>query len=248
MTRLRVRAAAATHPGCVRASNEDAILARDTAGLWAVADGMGGHANGEWASATLIDALAALGPGEGDAAPRLIAALQAGNGAIVRAATSLGAKMGTTVVVLHLAGDAVTGLWVGDSRIYRMRGGTLTQLTRDHSVVQEMVDRGQLTAAEAEDHPMAHVLNRAVGIEESLAWDGFEDRAQPGDSYLLCSDGLTKVLADAAIAARLAGGSPARAVEALVADTLAAGAPDNVSVIIVALEETTAIAPARVPA
>ena len=182
------------------------------------------------------------------AAPRLIAALQAGNGAIVRAATSLGAKMGTTVVVLHLAGDAVTGLWVGDSRIYRMRGGTLTQLTRDHSVVQEMVDRGQLTAAEAEDHPMAHVLNRAVGIEESLAWDGFEDRAQPGDSYLLCSDGLTKVLADAAIAARLAGGSPARAVEALVADTLAAGAPDNVSVIIVALEETTAIAPARVPA
>lgn len=242
-TELRIRSAAGTHPGAVRAANEDSILSRDDLKLWVVADGMGGHANGQWASATVVSALDAVRLGEGDPYPYLLGALYAGNGAIVRAAVAAGASMGTTVVALHLGAGEVTGLWVGDSRIYRARGGVLTQLTRDHSVVQELVDRGSLSAADAETHPMAHVLSRAVGIEEELAHDAFRDAALAGDTYLLCSDGLSKVLPHDLIEQRLAA-SPARAVELLIADTLAAGAPDNVSVIIVALEETTVLVPA----
>lgn len=240
MTQFRVRSAAATHVGNVRTVNEDAILSRDDLSLWAVADGMGGHANGQWASATLIAAIDTVALGPDDPYASLVSTLYAGNGAIIRAAVVSGASMGTTVVVLHLGDTEVTGLWVGDSRIYRRRGGVLTQLTRDHSMVQELVDRGTLTAGEAETHPMAHVLSRAVGMEESLAHDAFRDEAIVGDVYLLCSDGLTKVISHDAIAARLSV-SPVRAVEGLLADTLAAGAPDNVSVIVISLEQATVI-------
>lgn len=244
MTRMRIKSAAGTHVGGVRTVNEDAILSRDDIGLWVVADGMGGHANGQWASATVVSALDAVRLGDDDPYPHLLGALYAGNGAIARAAAVAGTSMGTTVVVLHLAGNEVTGLWVGDSRIYRCRGGVLTQLTRDHSMVQELVDRGSLSPSEAETHPMAHVLSRAVGIEESMSHDAFRDEAIVGDVYLLCSDGLTKVISHDAIAARL-GVSPTRAVEGLIADTLAAGAPDNVSVIVIALEEATVLAAAQ---
>ena len=243
MTRFRIRSAAATNVGSVRTVNEDSILSREDLGLWVVADGMGGHANGQWASATVVEALDAVTLGNGDPYPNLLGALYAGNGAIVRAGAVSGTSMGTTAVVLHLGTSEVTGLWVGDSRLYRSRDGVLTQLTRDHSMVQELVDRGTLTAAEAETHPMAHVLSRAIGTEESLSHDAFRDEAQVGDIYLLCSDGLTKVISHEAIAARL-GGSPTRAVEGLIADTLAAGAPDNVSVIVVSLEQPTILAPA----
>ena len=243
MTRFRIRSAAGTHVGGIRTVNEDSILARDDLSLWAVADGMGGHANGQWASSTLIEALDAVHLDGEDPYPPLLGALYAGNGAIVRAAAVSGTSMGTTVVVLHLGDGEVTGLWVGDSRIYRRRGGVLSQLTRDHSMVQELVDSGTIDAADAETHPMAHVLSRAVGIEESLAHDAFRDEAIVGDTYLLCSDGLSKVLTNEAIDARLTG-SPSRAVEGLIADTLAAGAPDNVSVIVVNLEQLTVLAPA----
>jgi serine/threonine protein phosphatase Stp1 len=242
MTQFRIRSAAGTHVGGVRTVNEDSILSREELGLWAVADGMGGHANGQWASATVVEALDAVHLDGGDPYPALLGALYAGNGAIVRAAAVAGASMGTTVVVLHLGGGEVTGLWVGDSRIYRRRDGVLSQLTRDHSMVQELVDRGTLTADEAETHPMAHILSRAVGIEEGLLHDAFRDEAAVGDTYLLCSDGLSKVLSHDDIAARLTS-SPARAVEALIADTLAAGAPDNVSIIVVNLEQPTVISP-----
>jgi serine/threonine protein phosphatase PrpC len=242
MTRFRIRSAAGTNVGKVRTVNEDAILSREDMGLWVVADGMGGHANGQWASQTVIDALDAVHLDNTDPYPALLNALYAGNGTIVRAATVAEASMGTTVVVLHLGDGEVTGIWVGDSRIYRRRDGILTQLTRDHSVVQELVERGTITAEEAETHPMAHILNRAVGIEESLSHDAFRDEAMVGDTYLLCSDGLSKVLSHDVIDARL-NSSPPRAVEGLIADTLAAGAPDNVSVIVVSLEQPTVISP-----
>ncbi|KAB7648273.1 PP2C family protein-serine/threonine phosphatase [Polymorphobacter fuscus] len=243
MTRFRIRSAAATHVGAVRTVNEDSILSRDDLCLWVVADGMGGHANGQWASTTLVETIDAVQLGDDDPYPHLLGALYAGNGAIVRAGAANCASMGTTVVVLHLGDREVTGLWVGDSRIYRRRDGVLSQLTRDHSMVQELVDRGSIAADEAETHPMAHVLSRAVGMDEELSHDAFRDEAAIGDVYLLCSDGLSKVLTHDAIDARLAA-SPARAVEGLIADTLAAGAPDNVSVIVVSLEQATMIAPA----
>lgn len=239
--RLRYRSAVRTHPGNVRKVNEDSALSRDDAALWLVADGMGGHAHGDWASQTLAEHLAAvdLSVPPAERGPAIMAALHAGNAAIVEAAARAGSQMGTTAVVLHLEGNDVLCLWVGDSRIYRFRRGGLEQLTRDHSMVQELVDRGLLDASEAELHPMAHVLSRAVGTEANLRADALHDQALPGDQYLLCSDGLTKVVPEDVIARMLRLPSVNAAADRLVAETLARGAPDNVTVIVVSVEEVT---------
>ncbi|QMW24490.1 serine/threonine-protein phosphatase [Sandaracinobacteroides saxicola] len=240
---MRYRSALRTHPGSVRQVNEDAALARDDVALWVVADGMGGHANGQWASQTVADHFAALDlavpPAE--RGPAMIAALEAGNAAIVNAAAASGVSMGTTAVMLHLEAGHVLCLWVGDSRIYRFRRGGLVQITRDHSVVQELIDRGSLTPEEAESHPMAHVLSRAVGTEATLRYDVVNDAVMPGDTYLLCSDGLTKVVPEDVIARLLRLPSVNAAADRLVAETLQRGAPDNVTVVVVSVEEATEV-------
>lgn len=239
--RLRYRSAVRSHPGLVRSVNEDMALGRDDGALWMVADGMGGHAHGDWASQTLAGHMATVDltvplPERG---PAILAALHAGNAAIVEAAARAGSQMGTTAVLLHLEGEDVLCLWVGDSRAYRFRRGELQQLTRDHSVVQELIDRGVLDAADAETHPMAHVLSRAVGTEAQLRTESVHERALPGDQYLLCSDGLTKVVPDAEIAQMLRLPTVDSVADRLIAETLARGAPDNVTVILVSVEEVT---------
>lgn len=239
--RLRYRTAVRTHPGLVRSVNEDSALGREDAALWLVADGMGGHAHGDWASQTLASHLARvdLSMPLSERADAILAAMEAGNAAIVAAATQAGSQMGTTAVLLHLDGTEMLCLWVGDSRAYRYRRGGLQQITRDHSMVQELVDRGLIEAADAETHPMAHVLSRAVGTEAQLRADIVRDQAMPGDQYLLCSDGLTKVVPDDVIARLLRLPSVNAAADRLVAETLARGAPDNVTVIVVSVEEVT---------
>lgn len=241
--RLRYRSALRTHPGNVRRVNEDAALARDDAALWLVADGMGGHANGQWASQQIAAQLGALDLTIPAAArPTAIAdALKAGNAAIVHAGAQAGAQMGTTAVLLHFEDSHLLCLWVGDSRAYRFRRGGLTQLSRDHSVVQELIDRGSLLPEEAEHHPMAHVLSRAVGTEAELRPEAISDTIQPGDTYLLCSDGLTKVVPEDVIARLLRLPGINAAADRLVAETLARGAPDNVTVIVISVEEATEV-------
>lgn len=240
---LRWRSAARTHPGLVRQVNEDSMLVRDDTALWVVADGMGGHDNGQWASQTLVGQFAhvALDGALESRGGALATALDDGNRAIVSASAASGKQMGTTAVVAHVDGSEVLCLWVGDSRIYRWRHGLLTQLTRDHSVVQELVDRGHLDASEAESHPMAHVLSRAIGTEAELRYENVVDVAVPGDRYLLCSDGLTKVVPEDVIAAVLGLGNIDRAADELVSSTLERGAPDNVTLVIVLIEEVTAV-------
>ncbi len=241
--KLRFRAAVRTHPGLVRSVNEDSVLARDDLSLWVVADGMGGHANGQWASQTLIGQFAQIGL-HGSAENRgaaMVAALQAGNAAIFAAGKAAGQSMGTTAVLLHFDGPTVMCLWVGDSRAYRFRRGGLTQLSRDHSVVQELVDRGSLAADEAETHPMAHVLSRAIGGEPECRPEGITDTALPGDHYLLCSDGLTKVVAEEAIGRLLRLPSVNAAADRMIAETLEQGAPDNVTVVLISVEEATEV-------
>lgn len=228
---LRCRSELRTHPGLVRKVNEDSTLVRDDAALWLVADGMGGHANGRWASQTLVASFAALAaPVVGEAT--LLAAFGDGNSAIFAEGKRAGAAMGTTGVLLHIAGGTALCAWVGDSRAYRWRGGALARLTHDHSLVQEMVDRGSLAPEEAEAHPLGHVLSRAVGADAEVAADVRRDAARPGDRYLLCSDGLTKVVADDEIA-QVLGEPPAAAADRLLALTLDRGAPDNVSIVLV---------------
>jgi serine/threonine-protein phosphatase Stp1 len=238
---LRIHEATLTHEGKVRKVNEDSVLARGADGLWAVADGMGGHANGQWASRAVVEALEkAQLPGDYDSATRTTAdALHAANARIWAEGASLGQSMGSTVTALLLHGRRFAVFWAGDSRAYLQRRGGLYRLTTDHSQVQELVTAGHLTPEEAESHPMAHVLSRAVGVQPDLELEAVADEAQPGDTFLLCSDGLTRLVQDSELAGLLSSGAPAAVAEHLVGLCLERGAPDNVSVVIVGCDETT---------
>jgi protein phosphatase len=238
---LVARGAGACHRGLVREVNEDAILTDPTGALWVVADGMGGHGHGDIAADMVIDALARL-PHSGDRQALLQGAFAAAQAAIRRRALAEGlGPIGATAVALLIEGDRATIAWAGDSRGYRCRGSSLERLTKDHSLVQEMIDQGELTEGEAEGHPQAHVVTRAVG-----AWDRVEPALREldlaaGDTLLLCSDGLTRCVPEPAIGALLAAEpDPGDACRALVEAALGHGAPDNVAVVVVRLEHERA--------
>ncbi|HEV7456591.1 MAG TPA: protein phosphatase 2C domain-containing protein [Roseococcus sp.] len=225
---------AATHPGAVRPRNEDQVVARPDLGLWAVADGAGGHGAGEVASGAIAEALEAIPPGL--TAAEMLAQVRLRLAAVhaalrVRAlARGPGGIIASTVVVLLLRGGHFAALWAGDSRLYLLRDGALRRVTRDHSAVQEMVESGLLAEAEAERHPHANVITRAVGQEGDMVLDKVAERLLPGDQFLLCSDGLFKDLPEAGLAAMLAAGMEA---QAFIEAALRAGARDNVSAVVV---------------
>lgn len=241
---LRFEQGSRSDVGCVRTVNEDAYLTRAQDGLWAVADGMGGHAKGRWASAQIAAALdAAAMPEDMDGAVEAAeAALARANATICRAGDMEGKLIGSTATVLVVRDRQYAVLWAGDSRVYRVRSGALSQLTTDHSQVEQMVASGLLTREEAEDHPMAHMLLRAVGARPDLAIDRRSGDVLPGDLFLLCSDGLTRMVHDHEIAALIDQETPRRAAAALVDAALERGAPDNVTVVVVGCDETTLVA------
>ena len=235
--RLVATGAGLSHRGCVREVNEDAILTDPSGALWVVADGLGGHGHGDLAADILVDAFARLPHG---AAGR--SSLQdaiAGAHAEIRRrarAEALGA-IGATVVALAIDGGRATVAWAGDSRLYLWRTGVLEQLTRDHSLVQDLIDRGALDAAEAADHPQTNVVTRAVGAADRVEPAFREIALREGDRLLLCSDGLTRCVPDPGIAALLAdAATPEAACRDLVEAALACGAPDNVSAIVVRID------------
>lgn len=238
---LRARAVAATHPGLKRAVNEDRFCDRDDIGLWAVADGMGGHAHGDWASHAVVQALESLTLPQGfPAATQAVAdAVHSANRRIWAEAQRRTQQMGSTVVALLVRDHCFAALWVGDSRAYVLREGLLHPLTRDHSQVQEMVDRGLISEDAARHHPRGHVLARAVGVGARLAVDVVSDEVQEGDVFLLCSDGLTGTVDEAEIGRLMAMPDRQKGLDALIAAALAGGAPDNVTAILVTVQETT---------
>lgn len=140
---------------------------------------------------------------------------------------------GATLAVLILRDGRHHILWAGDSRVYRRRAGQLTQLSRDHSVVQDLIAAGLLSVEEAAGHPQAHVITRAIGVAPDMEMEVAEGDALPGDTYLLCSDGLSDMVADADLARALAVPDLAEAADGLIAAALARGAPDNVTCILV---------------
>ena len=223
-----------THVGKVRKENEDAFCSRPDKGVWVVADGMGGHANGRFASQTIVEEVGAM-----DAQGSLDTMCDAVADAIARANATVNARgvatkqMGSTVVILVVEDDAFAVLWAGDSRAYLLRDNALITLTRDHTQVEDMVQRGLMTLEEAARHPMKHVLSRAVGVNATVELDGIRDTFQPGDVLLLCSDGLSSVVPEQDIAAIL-GAKRLEACDDLIAASLDHDAPDNVTVTLVA--------------
>jgi protein phosphatase/serine/threonine-protein phosphatase Stp1 len=239
MSAQMVRSCAATHAGTVRDHNEDSFVNRPDLGLWAVADGAGGHDSGEVASGMIAAALEAIPPG---LSPTELLAQVRGRLSdthVALRATAAGrgpqAVIASTVVVLVVRDSHYACLWAGDSRAYRLRDGVLSQLTRDHSLVQELVEAGAITEAEAEGHPRANIITRAVGAgDAALELDKISDRLLPGDRFLLCSDGLCKTL-DAVDIAHVLGTSADSSPDRLIAAALARKATDNVTALAVAV-------------
>lgn len=231
-----------SHPGKVRSNNEDSLFADADAGVFAVADGMGGHERGEWASAAIVDGLSAVRDGDFDSLlDGVSGAIHAANAAIYAEAQEKSVSMGSTAVALVLKGGRFAVIWAGDSRAYVLRDGVLHRLSRDHTRVQEMVDRGLLTYEESLNHPMGHVLSRAVGVGKELELDGIADAPSPGDIFLLCSDGLYGVMSDDEIAGVMMASPVADAANNLIDLCLARGAPDNVTVVLVKVSEATVL-------
>ncbi|HSM01835.1 MAG TPA: Stp1/IreP family PP2C-type Ser/Thr phosphatase [Acidimicrobiia bacterium] len=236
---MRLRWATRSDTGQVRPHNEDAVWPRPGSGdsdetmIVAVADGMGGHVGGEIASRTAIETATSVG---GTAAIRV----QAANLAVLDEAgqrprlTGMGTTL--TLAIISPEGSVEVG-HVGDSRAYLLRGGDLEQITEDHSYVSEMIASGRLTPEEAEVHPYRSVVTRAIGLEPSVEVDTLDLDLEEGDRLLLCSDGLTAMLDDAAITEILdSHGDPGAAAEALVDAANQRGGDDNITVVVVDAE------------
>lgn len=233
----RLECWAATHAGTVRSSNQDTYVLRPEIGLWAVADGAGGHGGGEIASAAVADALRSVPPSlsAGELLGQVRAALMVTNDALRAEAAERGprAMLASTVVALLVRDAHFACLWAGDSRCYLWRGGTLACVTRDHSLVQELVDSGAITEEAAERHPQANVVTRAIGADDGLALDKITGVVLPGDVFLLMSDGVTKSLDTATLSLTLAATDGQALADALIALAMTRGSTDNVTAVVV---------------
>ena len=233
---LAFDSAAATHVGKVRMCNEDSHLVRPDAGVWAVADGMGGAEAGDLASSTVVAALQSIEPPS--SAADLLAACEdrviRANAHLKAIANERGAVViGTTVAVLLTYGSHYACVWSGDSRIYRVRDGRIVQLSRDHTAIQELIDNGTLTPEEARAWPERHVITRAIGVYDNPELELEYGVLRPDDVFVLCSDGLTAHVSDHEILNCASTLRSQRACDELIALTLRRGAVDNVTVIVV---------------
>jgi len=234
---------AATHAGLVRSNNEDAVLERPDVGLWAVADGMGGHSDGALASRALVERLARV-----DRPERLSEYVTAVESAVLEVNAHLRLlghraiqrTIGSTLAVLLLHGGHAVCMWAGDSRVYRLRGPTLDQLSQDHALVEDLVERGFLDRAKAQNHPQSNLVTRAVGASDDLKLDLDIFELSAGDVFLLCSDGLDKEASPGELAEVMMGRGRSTEPRAtcldLIALALERGGRDNVSVIAIQVE------------
>jgi protein phosphatase len=237
---IRIESCGRTDAGLRRSNNEDAFVSAADLGVLALADGMGGAASGEVASGIFADTVrerfsAGPPPGVGEAEELVLRSFLLANRRILELAARAPEHrgMGCTGEMVVFAGDRYVVGHVGDSRVYLFRGGRLRQVTKDHSFVQEQVDRGLLTSVQARVHPWRHMLLRAIGIHDSLEVDLLSGKAHPEDLFLLCSDGLTDMVGDPLIEERLGSGlSLGEKAERLVRDACDAGGYDNVTVVL----------------
>ncbi len=253
---MRIASGGVTDLGRVRTNNEDCYKIVEPLNLFVLSDGMGGEAHGEIASAMAVETvvkycldieanqaakvIGAVQPNWSARTKRLSTAVHLANRNIFKSAEENPEQhgMGATLTAVWIDDAKLSVAHVGDSRAYLLRGGSLLQLTRDHSLVAEQVRRGILTAAEAEESDMQSVLLRALGAQEEIEVDAEEHTLFPRDVLLLCSDGLTRVVTEPEIAGTLqAETDPARAAEKLVALANERGGPDNITVVIARLDK-----------
>jgi PPM family protein phosphatase len=233
-----------TDTGRQRRDNEDSAYVR--APLFVVADGMGGAQAGEVASALAVEEFRRPLAEEGTPEQRLADRVQSANRRIYETAQSAHeqAGMGTTLTAAYLDDADLAVAHVGDSRAYIFRDGSLTRLTQDHSLVEELVRRGKLTEEQAAEHPQRSIITRALGVENDVEVDTWTFPVRAGDVVLLCSDGLTSMIGEDQIAAVLSSETDLdRAGERLIAEANAAGGRDNITVVLFRLEETDARPP-----
>jgi serine/threonine protein phosphatase PrpC len=237
--RLGFQSHGLTHVGLVRQHNDDAFLDRPEHGLWAVADGMGGHEQGDYASAAVINRLAAFKPFADleEFTDEVRRALSHVDVHLRARAKAIGPQtvIASTVACFLAFGEESAAVWSGDSRVYQLREGALTRLSTDHSRVQELIDARLLSPEEARRHPEAHIVTQAIGAGR-LHFGTRVGMIRPGDRFLLCTDGLTNMVADDEIARGIAVASPQAAAERLLDVVLARGAIDNVAIIVVSAE------------
>lgn len=247
-----VQMAGLTDPGRVRLKNEDSIATWPEGGLAVLADGMGGHQAGEIASRIAVDVITrhfmdvfarAKRSGASIGTSAITESIELANRAILDTARTQSeyAGMGSTIVVAVFREGKIAVGHVGDSRLYRFRGGRLKQLTQDHSVVQELVARGMYTPEEARQSVGKNLVTRALGVDPDVAVDVSEHEAQDADLYLLCSDGLNDVVSDTEIERILE--QPQQTLDATVGILVSLanqrGGPDNISVILVDVRTPT---------
>jgi protein phosphatase len=225
-----------SHAGRIRDLNEDRYLVKADSGVFAVADGMGGHDAGEIASTSIVEHLKSIGIPS--SAPDLRARFEdrvtlANREIRAISASRKAGTIGSTLAALLAFEHQYACMWAGDSRIYILRDGRFSQLSRDHTEVQDLLDKGLLSPAEAENWPRRNVITRAIGAMEDPMLDIAHGKIQPDDRFLICSDGLTAHVSDDEIRDTLAARSAQEACKALIDLTLERGATDNVTVVIV---------------
>ena len=232
---MAFKSSAVTHVGMVRKLNEDAFAERTDIGVWAVADGMGGHEAGEVASEMVTNYIKNLSLNSGfeEMLESVQQSIEAANSELVAQSAAYDTQRvpGSTVVALLINGEQGAVMWCGDSRIYRRRDRQIEQLTRDHSHVQDLVDQNIIRAEDAESHPMANVITRAVGIQEPLELESRLITVRPTDQFLLCSDGLSRLVSNQEIESMMANKNSEEVTQSLLHTALVRGAPDNVTLI-----------------
>lgn len=248
----RIAAYGRSDIGRRRTSNEDALLLRET--VFAVADGMGGHLAGEVASAAALEPIATLDgtlfASEADAATALTDAVIAANAHVAELAANNPQfrGMGTTLTAILIEGMRIHVAHVGDSRAYLLRSNRLSRLTVDHTLVQQLIDDGEITEAEAAHHPQRSIITRAIGISPAVDVDSLRFTLAADDMVLLCSDGLTGVVDDDTIVRILtSAASPSDAIDQLIAEANNNGGPDNVTVLLLTYEDEDAPTELTVP-
>ncbi|MCO5066560.1 MAG: protein phosphatase 2C domain-containing protein [Rhizobiaceae bacterium] len=224
-----------THKGCVREGNEDNFLMDPPNGVWAVADGMGGHEAGEVASASIVAHLATIGAATSppDLRARFEDRLLKAHHEIRALSLEREATIGSTFAALLAMEGWFACLWLGDSRVYLVRDGSISQISHDHTEAQELLDQGVITESEASNWPRKNVITRAVGVSEDIVIDARQGELLAGDIFVLGTDGLPAHVRDDEIEEAVTSGSPQAAGDRLLSLVLARGGTDNVTIIVV---------------